>query len=93
MDNVHELAVLAMAYIDAEPEQDQGLLQAMVAKRNEIAQAETGALPPAWERIKNEYLWLRGHVANDRISAEDAWKCIAFELECAVNPESDKELT
>jgi hypothetical protein len=93
MDTIHELGILAMAYIDAEPLQDRDLLNAMVAKRNEIAQAETSVLPLAWERIKNEYLWLCGHVANDRISAEDAWKCIAFELECAINPESDKDVT
>lgn len=84
---LQELATLAIAYIDAEPSQQEALLNALVEKRNEIAQAEAAPLPEAWELVRKEYLWLRGHVANNRISHADAWLCIAAELEAAINPQ------
>jgi len=84
---LQEFAQLAIAYVDAEPNQQEALLHALVEKRNEIAQTEVAPLPEAWDLVRKEYLWLRGHVANDRITHADAWLCIAAELEAAINPE------
>lgn len=90
MRNLEDLGLLAMAWIDAESEQDGDLLTALIDKRNELAVLDQQPLPRAWQGVLREYEWLRGHLTSERMDYRDAWICLSAVIEQAISGETQE---